>query len=72
MTLFLGFHRKNSFNPGLIESDRFHFAKLTCCGFEHESLHAIENDNEAVMRTLWSLANQVLQQQLQHGHTYKL
>ena len=57
----------------LIESCRFPFAKLTCCGFQHESLHAIENDSKVVMPKLWLLANQVLQQQLHNdGCTYKL
>jgi hypothetical protein len=39
------------------------------CGIDHESLYAIENGNEVEMPTLLPLANQVQQQQLQHGGT---
>ncbi len=55
MCLCLGFIERNNTIQVLIESCGFPFAKLTCCGFQHESLHALENDNEVVIRKLRSL-----------------
>jgi hypothetical protein len=57
MSLFLGFIERTISIQVLIESCRFPFAKLTCGGFQHESLHAIENDNEVEIRKLRSLAS---------------
>jgi hypothetical protein len=70
MSFFLGFIEKTNPIQVLIESCRFPFAKQICCGFQHESLHAIENDNEVLIRKLRLLASWVLQQPLQHGCGY--
>ena len=72
MSLFLGFIERTTTIHVLIESCRFPFAKQTCCGFQVESLYAIESDNEVVIQKLRLLVNQVLQQQLQHGYDNKL
>jgi hypothetical protein len=71
-SLFLGSIERTNSIQVLIQSYRLPFVKLTSCGFEHERLHAIKNDNEVVMRRLRSLSNQTLQLQLQHCHTYEL
>lgn len=40
---------KDLFNLGLMETCMFAFAELLCCGIEHKSLHAIDNDDEEVL-----------------------
>jgi hypothetical protein len=56
-SFFLGFIEGTNTIQVLIESFGFPFARLTCCGFQHEGLHSIENDNEVVIPKLRSLAH---------------
>ncbi len=57
MSIFLGFIEGTNTIQVLIESCKFPFAKQALCGFQHEGLHSIENDNAVVIQKLRSPAN---------------